>query len=256
MKKKSVNQTEIGRSMVEMLGVLAIIGVLSVGGIAGYTSAMNKHRANDTVQRLMRRAVIISSQKQLGQTANLSSFNENDGAYAITLSAGAEASDPTFTLQAANVPQDICEKINALSWPSATISTTTCDTTQDMTFTFNNDLSAAQDSGSPALPSEFTECRSDADCTGGRTCGEIYHKVCHCDWEEVWDGTQCIPLSEPECTPGYYKCVYSNSDYGMSVLECDSEGHWIYRGMWYDCTCISETPRPTMEEVVIDCGEV
>ena len=29
--------TESGRSMVEMLGVLAIIGVLSIGGIAGYT---------------------------------------------------------------------------------------------------------------------------------------------------------------------------------------------------------------------------
>ena len=29
-----------GRSMVEMLGVLAIIGVLSVGAIAGYSKAM------------------------------------------------------------------------------------------------------------------------------------------------------------------------------------------------------------------------
>ena len=33
MKKRK--QTETGRSMVEMLGVLAIIGVLSVGGIVG-----------------------------------------------------------------------------------------------------------------------------------------------------------------------------------------------------------------------------
>ncbi len=38
---------ENGRSMVEMLGVLAIIGVLSVGGIAGYTMAMNKYKANE-----------------------------------------------------------------------------------------------------------------------------------------------------------------------------------------------------------------
>ena len=39
-------KTESGRSMVEMLGVLAIIGVLSVGGIAGYSLGMRKHRAN------------------------------------------------------------------------------------------------------------------------------------------------------------------------------------------------------------------
>lgn len=31
-----------GRSMVEILGVLAIIGVLSIGGIAGYSKAMEK----------------------------------------------------------------------------------------------------------------------------------------------------------------------------------------------------------------------
>ncbi|MBQ2811481.1 MAG: hypothetical protein IJF12_04855 [Alphaproteobacteria bacterium] len=37
---------ELGRSMVEMLGVLAIIGVLSVGGIAGYSKAMMKYKLN------------------------------------------------------------------------------------------------------------------------------------------------------------------------------------------------------------------
>ena len=35
-----------GRSMVEMLGVLAIIGVLSVGAIAGYGKAMTKYKLN------------------------------------------------------------------------------------------------------------------------------------------------------------------------------------------------------------------
>ena len=35
-----------GRSMIEMLGVLAIIGVLSVGGIAGYSKAMIKWKIN------------------------------------------------------------------------------------------------------------------------------------------------------------------------------------------------------------------
>ena len=40
---------ESGRSMIEMLGVLAIIGVLSVGGIAGYSKAMLKYKVNKTV---------------------------------------------------------------------------------------------------------------------------------------------------------------------------------------------------------------
>ena len=40
----------IGRSMIEMLGVLAIIGVLSVGGIAGYSKAMMQFKINKTLQ--------------------------------------------------------------------------------------------------------------------------------------------------------------------------------------------------------------
>ena len=35
-----------GRSMVEMLGVLAIIGVLSIGAISGYSKAMMKYKLN------------------------------------------------------------------------------------------------------------------------------------------------------------------------------------------------------------------
>ena len=41
---------QLGRSMVEMLGVLAIIGVLSVGAIAGYSKAMHKHKLNQHAQ--------------------------------------------------------------------------------------------------------------------------------------------------------------------------------------------------------------
>ena len=46
---KLVKSNQYGRSMVEMLGVLAIIGVLSVGGIAGYSKAMYKQKMNKSV---------------------------------------------------------------------------------------------------------------------------------------------------------------------------------------------------------------
>ena len=45
-------KNEAGRSMIEMLGVLAIIGVLSVGGIAGYSKAMMKYRINKTIEQI------------------------------------------------------------------------------------------------------------------------------------------------------------------------------------------------------------
>lgn len=43
-------KNETGRSMIEMLGVLAIIGVLSIGGIAGYSKAMSIYHLNQWKQ--------------------------------------------------------------------------------------------------------------------------------------------------------------------------------------------------------------
>jgi len=51
-KKLKAKKDQFGRSMVEMLGVLAIIGVLSVGAIAGYSSAMTKHKLNKQAEQL------------------------------------------------------------------------------------------------------------------------------------------------------------------------------------------------------------
>ena len=52
MNKMCRTTNQNGRSMIEMLGVLAIIGVLSVGGIAGYSKAMMKFRINKTIDQI------------------------------------------------------------------------------------------------------------------------------------------------------------------------------------------------------------
>ncbi|MBR4927279.1 MAG: hypothetical protein IKY98_03020 [Alphaproteobacteria bacterium] len=48
--KSEMKQLESGRSMIETIGVLAVMGVLTIGGIAGYNYAINKHRANQVLQ--------------------------------------------------------------------------------------------------------------------------------------------------------------------------------------------------------------
>ena len=51
-KNRQADVPQYGRSMIEMLGVLAIIGVLSVGGIAGYSKAMMIYRINKTIEQV------------------------------------------------------------------------------------------------------------------------------------------------------------------------------------------------------------
>lgn len=50
---RSVNA---GRSMIEILAVLAIIGILSLSGIAAYSFAVSKHRANQIYDQVDLRA--------------------------------------------------------------------------------------------------------------------------------------------------------------------------------------------------------
>ena len=61
-------KSENGRSMVEMLGVLAIIGVLSVGAISGYSKAMMKYKLNKHAEQMN---TVINAVAR-----NLHSFND------------------------------------------------------------------------------------------------------------------------------------------------------------------------------------
>ena len=64
-----------GRSMVEMLGVLAIIGVLSVGAITGYSKAMMKYKLNQhavAVSMLINN--VLQIKEQLAHTPNASTY--------------------------------------------------------------------------------------------------------------------------------------------------------------------------------------
>ena len=69
-----------GRSMVEMLGVLAIIGVLSVGAIAGYSKAMFKYKLNkqaESFNSLLNNAIQLYP--DLTRTYALNKFNYTTG---------------------------------------------------------------------------------------------------------------------------------------------------------------------------------
>ena len=67
---------ESGRSMVEMLGVLAIIGVLTAGGLGGYTLAMNKIRTTRIAERIQ---MVVTEADVSGETKTYTgTFGEMD----------------------------------------------------------------------------------------------------------------------------------------------------------------------------------
>ena len=135
---------ESGRSMVEMLGVLAIVGVLSIGGIAGYSKAMAKYKINKTLDQL---SMIItnvrttfgnqSSYKGLttanaiayeivGNDLTLGSASKLTNAFnkEVTITAGkndnGEACDvdycPSFVIEFQGLPKAACGTVASSDW--------------------------------------------------------------------------------------------------------------------------------------------
>lgn len=202
-----------GRSMVEILGTLAIIGVLSIGAIAGYSYAMNKYRANTTMNDVNLRAVDLIAQVGRGGDLSLSEWPEKSTAgYDVGLES--EAGKATGGIQVSGVKQDVCEilaenllssnitlKINGEDYVSGN-----CGTTNTMVFYYDN-LGAFNEKKEE---NNKPYCLDDTYCYGtycNSTCGRCVEGQC------VYDNNCYYGCVEPE------KC----SEYPLAGWEFGSE---------------------------------
>ena len=108
---------ETGCSMVEMLGTLAIIGVLSIGDIMGYSYGMDKYRANETLNELQIRIIDLSQQMQngafdlsLGEMGNTTRMG-----YPISVRISPQFAD-YFEVFVDNVPSGVCHRLLESKW--------------------------------------------------------------------------------------------------------------------------------------------
>ena len=107
----TLREAESGRSMVEMLGVLAIVGVISIGGIAGYNYGMTQYRTNEVLDGANKRAYTIATQITLGIPLNLSEFSEHDATSGGTFSSEVQNWNGEFGIQVDDVRQEVCENM-------------------------------------------------------------------------------------------------------------------------------------------------
>ncbi len=141
-----IKTNQSGRSMIEMLGVLAIIGVLSVGGIAGYSKAMLKFRTNKTLDQI---AMMVTNIRTLYSQQTSYSGLSHSNAYSMGITpdemgTGTSLNDPfggavtieedtstgggsgltgqaagAFIVSFAALPREACVNIATQDWGSA-----------------------------------------------------------------------------------------------------------------------------------------
>ena len=139
---------QCGRSMIEMLGVLAIIGVLSVGGIAGYSKAMTKWKINKTIEQIEQIThglfTAYANQKEIGYMDSSDKYvmnlmkslgiiseemivdgqlkNPFGGDLGITTETGSQdgyqsnAYSNHINIEYYNIPREACMTLGSLNW--------------------------------------------------------------------------------------------------------------------------------------------
>ncbi|MBQ7413011.1 MAG: hypothetical protein IJV07_01900 [Alphaproteobacteria bacterium] len=168
MIKRETLLFETGRSMVEILGVLAIIGVLTLGGIWGYRNAIDKSNANTIIDGVNKRALVASHQLSGLEMAepDMKEFHPDTEVDSIS---GWEAdtfilsdSPDHFAVEVYNVAKGVCNHIIQMHWKEPVsilvndeIDVDTCpDEEATMTFVFDKVLGS----------SPYNKCEVDADC--------------------------------------------------------------------------------------------
>ncbi len=199
---------ESGRSMVEMLGTLAIMGVLSIGGVAGYRYAMDKFNANTILSEISKRAMTASQQRLVGQAINLNEYGAAEiQGYTVTHTNDVDGDTAFFSLSVSGVPKGICDKVIQDKLRTATevwLNTDTdvtdggtCDDNENgntIEFVFANTLdpNATPTEPTPAPEPEPTPA-CDPACTGGQEC---QNGTCACPTDKPkWNGTSCEACS-------------------------------------------------------------
>ena len=111
---KNYKRSQKGRSMVEMLGVLAIVGVLSVGGLYGYGVAMKKHKANELLHQASMLPTTISAQIQSKGQLPQNIENFGDTKYG-TFGTPEKVNDEQFTMQITDMDSAVCEQMEKMA---------------------------------------------------------------------------------------------------------------------------------------------
>ena len=272
---------EHGRSMVEILGVLVIIGILSIGGMAGYEYAYSSYQASQ-IQDAVSKAKLIA--KQGGRKSRFSSVKkfveETLGKYkSIT---GTDESHPLviyendeYTIFIYGVSNGICEKLVAkhevFNSMGISVSPQECSgEDEDMFFTFNKTEFAPSSKHCPdkmvarrMLNEETGEYELQCVC---RHANEYGADCTRCEAPRLWDtatnSCRC-PEDEPYYADGKCQtCASVNSKFPLYNPElnkcvCDSS-----KGLYGDeetgcfpIACISHAEPFTAKGALTFCTE-
>ena len=246
---------ESGRSMVEMLGVLAIIGVLSVGGVAGFNLAMNKHCANNTVVYVNQLAVQGTSQMLMGVKPSLGQYpDKTPSGYPSALTTE-ETNPNAFYVKISQVPSAVCNQILGLQKGWQTVNdigfyngATTCDDKENVDMWFEivlgetiKQLHCITDNDCQSrLGTTYTCNTTRGICEGGHCpTGQVATSSGCCPTYDVLEDGICCQIGPKKDSNGNRVCCWADwsipSETAGYTNICCPSGYFVNEGKCIPC---------------------
>ena len=196
---------ESGRSMVEMLGVLAIMGLLAIGGIMAYRYAVTKYQANETFNELRRRVVVHSQQSIIGTPLSQVEMGETTQlGYPIAV---ARVDSGFFELTLQDIDNNLCREMVRTGW---TLPTQT--RVNGVVVGTNPEACGEENVLVFRFQTEMGGCKTDADCP----CGTCESGTCRTSCSS---GESCVKNFDD----GQYVCCPGGKVVGNSCCEHPGE---------------------------------
>ena len=245
MDKKIYSQS--GRSMLEMLGVLAIMGLLSVGAVASYRYAYHKMRANQIIQDArMAHTMLVSNPSLLlngDPPPDIHAFQDVPFNTASGKDIQYRMSDEmTPEIKVSDVTPAVCQKLlgfiasgQVKYYTTAYQELTSCAEQQDMILMLDiPDAVPPQD-----------ECQETADCNNNGYCQEGHCIACPDGQMPNEQGDGCTDF----CNPNTHATCYDADNQSwccLADLRCSAQfGSCLHEN---ECAVTNDCPNGYCEE--------
>ncbi len=251
---KYSSASESGRSMIEMLGVLVIMGLLAVGGIWGYQYATNTYRAGQ-IQDVMAQAKALTVSRRTASEEALLTFLDKTAVAGFNPTVGiAETADANARIQRVySITLDLLNegiqpilyarkpnfaKMDIMLAPSA-------DAVEETDQSKESWVDAGMSEGGYDILQQYATLQSSSLA--------MFSFTTHLRGHMVSDGggddpsTEC-PADKPfydEETDSCYRCDKSINEYWdptqMKCIACDGARN-VWDNVLYECVCPKSTP--------------
>ena len=246
-------KNESGRSMVEMLGTLAIIGVLSIGGIVGYSYGMDKYRANTIMNDVNLRAIDLIAQVNRGGDLSLSEWPEKSTAgYIITLEKGTDGI--TGGIKISGIEKQVCEMLakdllpqnTTLKINGADYTSDDCGETNTLIFYYDTIMAGVEEiCNGPVVDGECGTCSSPFIWDGTNCVCPSSHPYWRSDYNICCTSETSLPYEENSLCPNGQIFIRSgNQPYGCKDIGwCEKQGGTYTKNEFYNCSGLGDGPE-------------